>query len=69
MERTANNYPTISKCSVCKEIRNVRHIPIYVIGSEGLYTCHQCEMFIGDAIRVLMGIFNTLRRKLNEDHS
>lgn len=30
-------------CMMCHEIEKVRHINIYVIGSEGFYICKECE--------------------------
>lgn len=52
-------------CMICREDNvEVRHIPLYVIGSEGLEVCHSCEMEIVEHIRSLM--YETSRRKLQE---
>ena len=51
-----------ASCMVCSGWKEVRHIPIYVIGSEGLVVCHDCEMKIVDFIRKLMRS-NAIRRK------
>jgi hypothetical protein len=42
-------------CMVCREDNvEVRHIPLYVIGSEGLVVCHACEMKVVEFVRSLM---------------
>lgn len=33
-------------CSLCLRKREVRHINLYVWGSEGLWACHECEMVL-----------------------
>ena len=32
------------QCTICNAITEVRHLPIYVFGSEGIEICHECEM-------------------------
>ena len=41
-------------CMVCSQWTKVRHLPLYVIGSEGLTVCHTCEMKIVDFVRGMM---------------
>ena len=41
-------------CMVCHAIAPVRHIRLYVIGSEGLWICHRCEMMMVEFVRGLM---------------
>jgi len=36
-----------------KELIQVRHISLYVFGSEGLYVCHDCEMKLVEFCRSL----------------
>ena len=31
-------------CMICDSDRDIRHINLYVVGSEGLSICHVCEM-------------------------
>jgi len=40
-------------CMVCSQWTKVRHLPLYVIGSEGLTICHSCEMELITFIRAL----------------
>jgi len=42
-------------CNLCLHKREVRHIDLYVWGSEGLWACHECEM-------LLVGICTDLAR-------
>ncbi len=39
------------RCMLCHEDKDVRHINMYLIGSEGLDCCHKCEMEILDFCR------------------
>lgn len=41
-------------CMMCHNEREVRNISLYVIGSEGLTVCHECEMEIVEYIRGVM---------------
>ena len=46
--------PFLGNCMICHEApKEVRHINLYIIGSEGLYACHECEMKIVLFIREL----------------
>ena len=46
-----------SYCRVCgMKVDAVRNIDLYVIGSEGLDTCHTCEMQIVGYVRSMMAI-------------
>jgi hypothetical protein len=52
-------------CMICRNDKEeTRHISLYVIGSEGLDICHECEMRIVEFARELMG--EELNKKLNE---
>ena len=31
------------KCDMCLERKEVRHIPLYVMGSEGIWICVKCD--------------------------
>ena len=50
----------IGRCLLCKEIQEVRYIDLYVIGSEGLHVCHDCEMEVVSAVK---GIANRKSRE------
>lgn len=38
-------------CMMCLKDKEVRNIPLYIIGSEGLDICHDCEMDVVRYIR------------------
>ena len=43
----------MARCGICTDEVEVRHIAVYIIGSEGLDVCHECEMLIVNYIRGL----------------
>jgi len=50
----------------------IEHLPIYVIGSEGLNVCHPCKMLITDFVRGLIslyGRFSLAARKAAKNES
>lgn len=51
------------RCTICFQNTDVRHINLYVIGSEGLLCCHSCEMKIVQFCRQTMNE-NTTNRKI-----
>ena len=48
------NHTLTTRCMICQEEKECRFLPIFVIGSEGLYCCHSCEMAILEFIRGMM---------------
>ena len=50
------------RCMLCHETTEVRHINMYLIGSEGLDCCHPCEMEVLKYMRQLSREA-TLRRR------
>ena len=50
-------------CMLCHESKQVRHVNLYIIGSEGLYACHECEMLLVEFARSLSS--ENSRRKLH----
>jgi hypothetical protein len=44
---------TIDRCSICSCTRDVRHHDLYIIGSEGVRLCHDCEMGVLNYLRSL----------------
>ena len=60
-------------CMMClKDKEKVRYIDLYIIGSEGLYICHDCEMEIVEFVRqkrVVSGKDKIINYKLNKKKS
>jgi len=57
-----SKYKTESRCMICSRIKQVRYIDLYVQGSEGLLTCHDCEMLVVQYILTLKGVAMRARR-------
>ena len=52
-------------CMICHDNKKeTRYISLFVIGSEGLMICHDCEMKIVNHVRELMSI--ELQKKKEE---
>jgi hypothetical protein len=49
-------------CMICRDITEIRHISLYVVGSEGLDVCHSCEMNIVHFVRDL--IYDKAKKKM-----
>lgn len=43
----------MGRCLLCGQIKEVRYIDLYVVGSEGLYVCHDCEMEVVAAVKAI----------------
>jgi hypothetical protein len=43
----------MSICMTCCKNKEIRHINLFVFGSEGLLICHECEMKIVEFVRQL----------------
>lgn len=44
-------------CTIChqrEKRERIRHLPIYVIGSEGVWACTRCRIFLSKFIQLLM---------------
>jgi hypothetical protein len=41
-------------CMMCHQMGQVRHINLYVVGSEGLFVCHDYEMVLVKVVRALL---------------
>lgn len=50
-------------CMICQSKEETKHLPIYVIGGEGLDICYLCEMVLVSHIRESM-ILASRSRKL-----
>ena len=55
-------YTAVTLCTICREEKECRFLPIFVIGSEGMYCCHSCEMIILEFIRGMMKLSSRSRR-------
>lgn len=51
-------------CKICHSVENIRNIDIYIIGSEGLDICHDCEMQIVEYIRQMMRLASISRKNV-----
>lgn len=49
-------------CMICQRKENTKHLPIYVVGSEGLDICLSCEMALVHHIRELMNVASVSRK-------
>lgn len=65
----------MSGCMICSGTNEVRNIDLYIIGSEGLNVCHQCEMLIVKYINGLRTVaaatkinFMKQQKKRNKNH-
>jgi len=54
--------PVCGQCTICASVEDVRHLPLYVIGSEGLQVCHTCEMDLVTHVRSLMHLAAVSRK-------
>ena len=53
------------KCMMClKDKEKIKYIDLYVIGSEGLHICHDCEMELVGFVREKRG--EAGKKKLND---
>jgi len=66
----------MNKCSICgSEVEDVTHLPLYVIGSEGIVVCLPCrialskvaEGMMNAATRSKMQAYRTQEGKTNEN--
>lgn len=51
-------------CLICGVFDEVRHLPIYVRGSEGIELCHDCEMLLVDFINNLRNLSGRVQKDL-----
>jgi len=50
-------------CNVCGVNEKTRNINIYIIGSEGCYICHECEMMVVHFINELRSMAGRVKNK------
>ncbi len=50
------------RCLICQFEGKVRNINLYVIGSEGLTICHDCEMMLVNFARGMLSLANRNRK-------
>lgn len=51
------------RCLICEHDDTVRHVNLYVEGSEGLWICHQCEMMLVTHIRDMRLLACTMKMR------
>lgn len=51
------------QCLICMHDKPVRNIDLYVIGSEGLNACHDCEMELVRHVQARMSEFRETRKQ------
>ncbi len=49
-------------CMICQSEEDTKHLPLYVIGSEGLNICHSCEMMLVHYIQDMMQVANVSKK-------
>lgn len=56
------------RCMICQMSKmEIKHLPLYVRGSEGLDICHFCEMILVEFVREIMNIANRSRLVCHKD--
>jgi hypothetical protein len=51
----------MAPCGICTDVKNTRYLDIYVMGSEGLNICHECEMRLVTYIREMKSLVATAK--------
>lgn len=51
------------RCLICENDDTVRHVNLYISGSEGLWICHQCEMMLVTHIRDMRLLAGTMKTR------
>lgn len=51
------------RCLICENDDTVRHVNLYISGSEGLWICHQCEMMLVTHIRDMRLLAGTMKMR------
>ncbi len=49
-------------CRICFIETKLKHLPLYVSGSEGIDICHNCEMVLVEYLRSLIRIAERARK-------
>jgi hypothetical protein len=53
----------MSECTLCRAPGGTRHLDLYVIGSEGIRVCHDCEMILVRFCESLKGVAGRAEKK------
>ena len=51
-------------CIVCESTKDVKHLPIYAFGSEGVCLCNGCRIALAEYIRLMRRINGNLKLKI-----
>lgn len=51
----------MAPCGICTEVTEVRHISLYIEGSEGLNVCHECDMMLVSYVRHMKHLVATAK--------
>ena len=64
------------QCMLCDDEQEVRHINLYIVGSEGCNLCHACEMDLVTHIRNMRTLANRTKlrfikglKKVGKEHA
>lgn len=58
----------IGPCRICRtKEEEVKHLPLYISGSEGLEICHGCEMVLIDIIIGMVSVVSHCKRSLYKE--
>ena len=56
----------MKECHICQVNRNpeeIKHLPIYAFGSEGINVCEACQIAISEFVRVMQSTANRSRKQ------
>jgi len=56
-----------SRCSICWQREETRHLPLFVNGSEGVEVCSLCESGLVDIIRMMVRTAGLSRKQMAKD--
>jgi len=51
----------MAPCGICTNVEEVKHINLYITGSEGLNICHECEMRLVNYVREMKALVATAK--------
>lgn len=62
-----NNFVTEGICYLCEAKGPIKHLPIYVSGSEGICVCLSCADTISEIIRRMKNVGGRTKRQFMKD--
>lgn len=63
MDAMLEDNEVMGRCMVCHTEGPVRHLPLYVCGSEGLDICTSCRIDLTDHVRSMMRVAAVSRKE------